>query len=83
MLESGHPYTMPVCNRSINSSYITGFLSGLNELLYVKCLEECFLLLSAYKLSCSLVPLLEMPFLPLYLTFALGIKHCYPTSPAI
>lgn len=49
MLEPGHPHLTPVCNRII-ISYITGLLSGLNDLLHVKCLEEFLALLSAYKL---------------------------------
>lgn len=49
MLELGHPHSSPVSNRNISSSYITGLLSGLNELLHVKCLEECLGLLNAYK----------------------------------
>lgn len=46
-LESGHLHSTPVCNRNINSNFITGLL---NDLLNVKCLEKCLALLSAYKL---------------------------------
>lgn len=43
VLGAGHPHSTPVHSRNINNSYIIGLLSGLNELLHVKCWKNTWL----------------------------------------